>query len=89
MKTLSFIYVIMLDNTFCAKTISLLFVFQLLSSDDVIHISFHHGVAKLEIPESVFEDEGDYVCKASNTAGVASTKANVTVTGMIVTFSTC
>uniref|UniRef100_A0A0B7BN40 Ig-like domain-containing protein n=1 Tax=Arion vulgaris TaxID=1028688 RepID=A0A0B7BN40_9EUPU len=52
---------------------------QLLSNDDVIHLSFHDGVAKLEISESVIEDEGDYVCKATNTAGVASTKTNVTV----------
>ncbi|CAL1540886.1 unnamed protein product, partial [Lymnaea stagnalis] len=52
---------------------------QLLKSDDVISISFRRGVAKLEIAESVVEDEGDYVCKATNTAGVASTKANVTI----------
>ncbi|XP_059156398.1 twitchin-like isoform X4 [Physella acuta] len=52
---------------------------QLLKSDDVISISLRRGVAKLEISESVLEDEGDYVCKATNTAGVASSKANVTV----------
>ncbi|XP_055900297.1 twitchin-like isoform X6 [Biomphalaria glabrata] len=52
---------------------------QLLKSDDIISISFSRGVAKLKVGESVLEDDGDYVCKATNTAGVASTKANVTV----------
>uniref|UniRef100_A0A0B7BN15 Uncharacterized protein n=1 Tax=Arion vulgaris TaxID=1028688 RepID=A0A0B7BN15_9EUPU len=52
---------------------------QLLKADDIIRLSYRRGVATLEIAESVIEDEGDYVCKATNTAGVASTKANVTV----------
>ena len=37
--------------------------------------------SRLEIAEVMVDDEGDYVCKATNTAGVASTKANVTVKG--------
>ncbi|GFR58132.1 myosin light chain kinase [Elysia marginata] len=52
---------------------------QMLKSDDVVKLSYRRGEAKLEIAESVPEDEGDYVCKATNTAGVASTKANITV----------
>ncbi|KAK3703484.1 hypothetical protein RRG08_024788 [Elysia crispata] len=52
---------------------------QMLKSDDAVKLSFRRGEAKLEIAESVPEDEGDYVCKATNPAGVASTKANIIV----------
>nr|KAG5709145.1 hypothetical protein BaRGS_028601 [Batillaria attramentaria] len=52
---------------------------QLLSSDDVVSISYKRGTCRLEIAETVLDDEGEYVCKATNTAGVASTKTNVTI----------
>ena len=52
-----------------------------MDSDEIVKLSFRRGVAKLEISESVIDDEGDYVCKATNAVGVASTKTNVTVNG--------
>ena len=55
------------------------FWFQMLNSDDIVTLKYRNGVATLEIAEVMVDDEGDYVCKASNPAGVASTKANVIV----------
>ncbi|XP_076471204.1 twitchin-like [Babylonia areolata] len=52
---------------------------QMLSSDDIVSIKTRGSSSRLQISEVVVDDEGDYVCKASNTAGVASTKANVVV----------
>lgn len=47
----------------------------------MVTISYRNGKCQLEIKETLIDDEGDYICKASNTAGVASTKANVVVKG--------
>ncbi|KAL8565325.1 hypothetical protein ACOMHN_029021 [Nucella lapillus] len=52
---------------------------QLLTSDDIMTIKTRGSSSRLQIGEVVLDDEGDYVCKASNTAGVASTKANVVI----------
>ena len=54
---------------------------QLVTSDDIVSIKTRSTSTRLEIAEVVIDDEGDYVCKATNTAGVASTKASVLVKG--------
>ncbi|XP_071104533.1 twitchin-like isoform X3 [Haliotis cracherodii] len=54
---------------------------QMLKSDDVVSLSYSNGVCKLVISDTVIDDEGTYVCKASNPAGVASTRTNVTIKG--------
>ncbi|KAL8579177.1 hypothetical protein ACOMHN_010761 [Nucella lapillus] len=55
---------------------------QLLTGTDTISIKTRSSSSRLEISPTDAEDAGDYVCKATNTAGVASTKANVTVRGV-------
>ncbi|RUS77264.1 hypothetical protein EGW08_014978 [Elysia chlorotica] len=70
-----------IDKPSYLKASCLCFPNQMLKSDDIVKLSYRRGEAKLEIAESVPEDEGDYVCKATNPAGVASTKANITVNG--------
>lgn len=39
------------------------------------------GSCSLEISEVTVDDDGSYLCKAINSAGVASTKTSVQVTG--------
>lgn len=43
------------------------------------------GTCTLEIEETFKEDEGEYICKATNTFGSAKTTANLTLKGMCVT----
>ncbi|ESO91801.1 hypothetical protein LOTGIDRAFT_163161 [Lottia gigantea] len=53
----------------------------MLSNDDVVSIKTteSEGRSVLEIADVVIDDEGDYVCKASNPVGVTSTKAFISV----------
>ncbi|XP_070200689.1 twitchin-like isoform X4 [Littorina saxatilis] len=52
---------------------------QLLQSDDIVMIKTRGSSSRLMVEETVQDDEGEYVCKATNTAGVATTKTNVTI----------
>lgn len=54
---------------------------QLLKSDSNVKIRCIAGSCSLEISEVTIDDDGSYTCKAINSAGVASTKASVQVTG--------
>ena len=45
------------------------------------HMTYESDVATLKIAETYPEDEGDYMCKAVNSAGVVSSTCDVVVTG--------
>lgn len=50
-----------------------------LSSSEVVDLKYKNGIAKLHINEVYPEDEGEYVCKATNSVGNAETKCKLTV----------
>ncbi|EEB20549.1 CAVP-target protein, putative, partial [Pediculus humanus corporis] len=52
---------------------------QILNSSDVIDLKYKNKIATLSIKEVYPEDEGEYVCKATNSLGVAQTKCKLTV----------
>lgn len=58
-----------------------LILFQLLQSDDAIKISSVGSVHTLLIENCIIDDDGQYVCKAKNPGGQASTRTSVQVTG--------
>lgn len=52
---------------------------QILNSSDIIDLKYKNKIATLSIKEVYPEDEGEYVCKATNSLGVAQTKCKLTV----------
>lgn len=48
-------------------------------SDPRLRMSLTAGRAALRIPQVTIADEGEYSCRASNSAGSEATKANLTV----------
>ncbi|KAG8238874.1 hypothetical protein J437_LFUL018785 [Ladona fulva] len=55
---------------------------QPLSSSDVIDLKYKNGIATLTINEVFPEDEGNYVCKATNTKGSTETSCTLKVIPM-------
>lgn len=49
------------------------------SSSEVVDLKYKNGIAKLHINEVYPEDEGEYVCIATNSAGKAETKCKLTI----------
>lgn len=52
---------------------------EILRSSDIIDLKYKNGVASLAIGEVFPEDEGDYVCKATNSQGTGETRCKLTV----------
>lgn len=50
-----------------------------LSSSEVVDLKYKNGIAKLHINEVYPEDEGEYVCKATNSVGASETKCRLTI----------
>lgn len=50
-----------------------------LSSSEVVDLKYKNGIAKLTINEVYPEDEGVYICKATNVMGTAETTCRLTV----------
>lgn len=52
---------------------------KLLVSSDIMDLKYKNGVATVSIGEVYPEDEGEYVCKATNSVGIANTKCNIKI----------
>lgn len=52
-----------------------------LASSDIISLKYKNREATLQIGEVYPEDEGEYICKATNAEGTAETKCKLTVAG--------
>lgn len=52
---------------------------KLITSSDIIDLKYKRGTATLIINEVFPEDEGVYVCKATNSIGSVETKSKLTV----------
>ena len=52
---------------------------QVVTSSDVVDLRYRNGVASLTIAEVFPEDEGEYVCTATNSIGTVSTTCNLTI----------
>lgn len=50
-----------------------------LSSSEVVDLKYKNGIAKLTINEVYPEDEGEYICKATNVMGSAETTCQLKV----------
>ena len=53
-----------------------------LSSSDIIDLRYRQGLASLSINEVFPEDEGAYICKATNSLGSAETKCDLKILPM-------
>lgn len=52
---------------------------KILSSSEVVDLKYKNGIAYLRINEVYPEDEGEYVCKATNSVGTSETKCRLTI----------
>lgn len=52
---------------------------NLLSSSEVVDLKYKNGIATLRINEVYPEDEGEYICKASNSLGTTETKCRLKI----------
>ncbi|NEU36215.1 hypothetical protein GN156_36795, partial [bacterium LRH843] len=52
---------------------------QVLTSSNVVDLKYRNGIASLRITEIYPEDEGEYICRASNSLGQTETKCILTV----------
>lgn len=52
---------------------------KIISSSEIIDLKYKNGVAKLTINEIFPEDEGLYVCTATNSVGSTDTQCRLTV----------
>lgn len=52
---------------------------RIVSSSDVVDLRYKNGVASLTIAEVFPEDEGEYVCTATNSIGTISTSCKLTI----------
>lgn len=52
---------------------------NVLRSSDIMDLKYKNGVATLSIGEVFPEDEGEYVCKATNSVGSTTTKCRLVV----------
>jgi hypothetical protein len=50
-----------------------------LTSSEVIDLKYKNGIAKLHINEVYPEDEGEYVCKATNSIGTSETSCRLKI----------
>ena len=55
---------------------------EALSSSDIVDLKYRQGMASLTINEVFPEDEGDYVCKATNSQGTVETKCKLKILPM-------
>lgn len=55
-----------------------------LSSSDIMDLKYKNRVATLNIGEVYPEDEGEYMCKATNSQGTVRTKCKLTVIGKLI-----
>lgn len=55
---------------------------ELLASSDIMNLKYKNGVASLVIEEVFPEDEGEYICKASNSQGSTETHCKLTIIRM-------
>ncbi|KAK7065506.1 Unc-22p [Halocaridina rubra] len=55
---------------------------EALSSSDIIDLKYRQGLASLTINEVFPEDEGKYLCKATNSLGTAETTCHLKITPM-------
>lgn len=54
-------------------------LFQPLTSSEAVDLKYKNGVATLKISEIFPEDEGEYICIATNSLGSVETKCKLTV----------
>lgn len=54
-------------------------ILQVLSSSDVIDLKYRNGIATLSINEVFPEDEGHYLCVATNSLGTTKTECKLTI----------
>lgn len=52
---------------------------QIVTSSDVVDLRYKNGVASLTIAEVFPEDDGEYVCTATNSIGTVSTTCKLTI----------
>lgn len=54
-------------------------LFQPLTSSEAVDLKYKNGIATLKISEIFPEDEGEYICIATNSLGSVETKCKLTV----------
>lgn len=50
-----------------------------LNSSEVVDLKYRNGIAKLHINEVYPEDEGIYLCRATNSIGTSETQCRLTI----------
>lgn len=52
---------------------------QKISSSEIMELKYKNGIASLTINEVFPEDDGEYICTATNSIGSTETKSKVTI----------